>query len=253
MKIIVIYIQKGGVGKTTTTAMVSYDLSHYGKVLLIDNDSQGNLTSDLCDNFDGPDWVSVLKGETTPEKAVKVIREPKEDTNVKGIDLIGTRRGDTKLRGYYESDFHNEPKRIKEIINYIRDNMHYDYILFDMPPAYGHAEQEILALADEVIPCLEPDHEGMESMKTFNENMKKHQYQYDAHYDMDKLVVNRIDKDQSAHRYFLDLLEKSPFHLYEFNVSSAITSAEAFHLFVQEYMPKIPYCTVISKLAASIK
>ena len=40
-------IQKGGVGKTTTTAITSYLLSKKSKVLAVDFDSQGNLTAFL--------------------------------------------------------------------------------------------------------------------------------------------------------------------------------------------------------------
>lgn len=40
-------IQRGGVGKTTTAAITSYLLSQDAKVLAVDFDSQGNLTSFL--------------------------------------------------------------------------------------------------------------------------------------------------------------------------------------------------------------
>lgn len=40
-------IQKGGVGKTTTTAISAYLLSQEHRVLAVDFDSQGNLTQFL--------------------------------------------------------------------------------------------------------------------------------------------------------------------------------------------------------------
>ena len=68
-KTICVFMQKGGVGKTTLTTMISYELAKYGKVLVVDADQQGNFTylydpegekvsSTKC-------FLSVLKEETS--------------------------------------------------------------------------------------------------------------------------------------------------------------------------------------------
>lgn len=47
-KVIAVTNQKGGVGKTTTTANVAIGLERYGyKVLIVDFDPQGDLTTSL--------------------------------------------------------------------------------------------------------------------------------------------------------------------------------------------------------------
>lgn len=51
-KVIVIGSQKGGVGKTTTTLNLAYSLKEMGKkVLMVDFDSQANLTIESLGNI----------------------------------------------------------------------------------------------------------------------------------------------------------------------------------------------------------
>ena len=71
MKTIVICNQKGGVGKTTTTSALGAYLVNKGcRVLTIDSDPQGNLSSSIGIN---PDEVSTLDDLMTGKNTIQQV------------------------------------------------------------------------------------------------------------------------------------------------------------------------------------
>ena len=250
-----VFMQKGGVGKTTITTMLSYELSRYGKVLIVDADQQGNLTylydKDSVHVSAERSFLSVLKEETSLKDAIFECRG--ESDNCKGLYVLGTRRNDGDLRSYMESGFRDDPNSIKLLVKNAK-SLGFNYVFFDLPPSFGFYEKIILSNASDIIPIIEPEDFAIESLSNFNTQIKKLKVKYDAKVSQCKyLVVNKGNNQKQVHKFWTETLLNSPYEIFEFHDSKAVSGAISYHLPMQEYQPGNPLCKTIARLAEKVK
>lgn len=135
-KAIAIINNKGGTGKTTTALNLGAALCKLKyKVLLIDLDSQCNLTNALGLKAEGHHVGDLLLGKCTPEDCLNT---------VKGMSVIGAK---TDL---LETEYliNSEPGReflLKESFSHFTM---FDYIIMDCPPSLGTLSINALVAAD---------------------------------------------------------------------------------------------------------
>ena len=151
-KVIAIINQKGGVGKTTTTANLGVCLARQGKrVLLIDADPQASLSISL--GVKDPDGLDVTIASVFQEIIEEGTVSPDFGIihNKEGVDLLPSNielsAMETGLVNVMSREF-----VLKEYIRQIGDR--YDYILIDCMPSLGMLAINALVAADSVIiPC----------------------------------------------------------------------------------------------------
>ncbi len=156
-KAIAIFNQKGGVGKTTTNVNLSASLARLGKrVLVIDNDPQGNSTSGLGLSKDTLEFnlYDALIDDVDVHKCIV-------PTPFEGLDIIPS---NVQLAGAEIEmiEIENREQRLKRIISTVRDN--YDYIFVDCPPSLGLLTINSLVAVDGVIIPIQCEYYALEGV-----------------------------------------------------------------------------------------
>lgn len=146
MKVLAIVNLKGGVGKTTTAINIAAILAERDKrVLLIDADSQYNLSMHMKAVIDGFTLCDLLTGKTkencfliqhTYLRNVNIIPS---SIDLMELDLSALRSGMVN---------HNA---ILDFCNNLRDADAYDFVIIDCPPSFSAACAAAICAADDVI------------------------------------------------------------------------------------------------------
>lgn len=185
-KIVSIFNQKGGVGKTTTAVNLSAAVGNLGKkVLVVDIDQQGNTTSAYGINKRDLKVSSynLLTGSVEPKSAII-------KTKFKNIDIIPSNRDMAGAEVELIGREHRE-SLLKKALALL--DSEYDYIFIDCPPSIGLVSINGLCASDSFIVPMQCEYLSMEGLSQLMVSVREVKRLYNPNLDLEGIVLTMYD------------------------------------------------------------
>lgn len=198
MEIVSIINQKGGVAKTTTALNLAYGLyiRKKAKVLLIDTDSQTNLTFTM--GATGSKY-SLLDLLTNKDIDVK-------DTiqTINGIDFIRADKQLSNIDSYLKGA--GKEFRLKEILAPLKKN--YDYIIIDTPPALNLITINSLVASSQAIITSQADYYSLQGINDIYDNIESINKYCNKDLKLNGILLTRYNERTNLTKQLTDLMEE---------------------------------------------
>jgi len=253
--IITIGNNKGGVGKTTITCNLAAVLgTKHKRVLVIDNDPQGNATTQLLNPKDPESangMIHLLDPTNRKIKPQNIIHK----TQYKNVDIIPN---SSKTSALDLAIGHGAPDTLLAIRKHLKPyiDKNYDIVFIDNPPSIGIWPTISLAASDFAIVPVDPGSamsmEGLYRMLSLISTVKR---SINPGLRFLRLVVSRADIRTKITRTMIDDIKQTfPKHFFQtiIPVSTTVQQAEYLRKVVSIHRPSIKVSRALRKLSHEV-
>lgn len=227
MKTIALHLQKGGVGKTSLSGSVAYELAQRGKTLMLDIDPQGNLSAWMLTDSPQHELAEVLYGKVSIGEAIVPTPTPR-------LDICPTFGLDGELKLFGENQLASEPFIFCDLMEEIA-KLGYDYTVMDLSPGMGRLERAALIAADEVLTPMTPESFSLDGIDIFVAELAKTKKAMRRGPDHKKIIVNAYDARIDQHKAIVEQAKKiEKFALFMIPVDPCFRKAQALNVPIQK-------------------